>query len=57
MAALAGEQAREGGTFPCQNCNNRVRVIKGQTIPKCPNCGNDSYDERTDENSGRSSGG
>jgi ABC-type ATPase with predicted acetyltransferase domain len=54
MAALGGVPAREGGTFHCQNCNNRVRVNKG---PKCPNCGNDSYDERTAETSGRSSGG
>jgi predicted RNA-binding Zn-ribbon protein involved in translation (DUF1610 family) len=53
MAAHAGEQAREGGTFHCQNCINRVRVNKGQTISKCPNCGNDTYDERTHETSGR----
>ena len=53
MAAHAGEKAREGGTFHCQKCNNSVRVNKDQTIPKCPNCGSDTYDERTNETSGR----
>jgi Zn finger protein HypA/HybF involved in hydrogenase expression len=52
MAAHPGEKAREGGTFHCERCNNRVRVNKGDTIPKCPNCGSDTYDERTDETSG-----
>ena len=52
MAAHAGEHAREGGIFHCAKCNNRVRVNKGDNIPKCPNCGNDTYDERTDETSG-----
>ena len=53
MAANAGEKAQEGGTIHCQRCNNRVRVNKVDTIPKCPNCGSSSCDERTHETSGR----
>jgi hypothetical protein len=30
-----------------------VRVNNGATIPKCPNCGGATYDERTQETSGR----
>jgi predicted RNA-binding Zn-ribbon protein involved in translation (DUF1610 family) len=52
MAAHAGEKAREGGIFHCQKCNEKVRVNKGATIPKCPNCGGATYDERTEETSG-----
>ena len=49
MAAHAGEQARKTGTFHCERCNATVRVHQGDEIPKCPNCGNDTFDERTDE--------
>jgi predicted RNA-binding Zn-ribbon protein involved in translation (DUF1610 family) len=52
VAAHAGEKAQEGGMFHCDRCGNRVRVNKGQSIPKCPNCGNGSYDSRTEETSG-----
>jgi predicted RNA-binding Zn-ribbon protein involved in translation (DUF1610 family) len=52
MVAHAGESAHEGGTFHCAKCNIGVRVNKGDNIPKCPNCGNDTYDHRTDETSG-----
>ncbi len=48
MAAHAGEQAWKTGTFVCQVCNAKVRVEKGQTIPKCPN-GHSTFDERVDE--------
>jgi predicted RNA-binding Zn-ribbon protein involved in translation (DUF1610 family) len=53
MAAHAGEKAQEGGTFHCQKSNENVRINKGATIPKCPNCGGVSYGERTEETSGR----
>ncbi len=53
MAAHAGEEARESGTFHCQSCNATVRVKKGDVIPPCPN-GHKTYDERTNETTGRS---
>ena len=53
MAAHAGEKAQEGGMFHCQKCNEKVRVNKGATIPKCPHCGGATYDERTEETAGR----
>lgn len=49
MAAKAGETARETGDFPCSNCHEQVHVSKGDKIPKCPNCGNDSFDTRYHE--------
>jgi predicted RNA-binding Zn-ribbon protein involved in translation (DUF1610 family) len=49
MAAHAGEHAQKTGTFHCEKCNNKVRVKEGDRIPKCPNCGNETYDTRTDE--------
>ena len=52
MSANSGEQAREGGNFLCAECNRQVHVNKGTRIPKCPECGNDTFDVRTDETSG-----
>lgn len=54
MSAKSGEDAREGGEFRCERCHAHVRVNKGDKIPKCPNCGNSSFDTRTHETSGRS---
>jgi predicted RNA-binding Zn-ribbon protein involved in translation (DUF1610 family) len=54
MSAHSGENAQEGGEFRCERCHQQVRVNKGATIPKCPNCGNESFDSRTHETSGRS---
>lgn len=49
MAANAGEKAWETGDFRCQNCHEKVHVTKGHKIPKCPNCGNETYDTRVNE--------
>lgn len=49
MVARKGEKARETGDFRCQNCHARVHVERGQTIPQCPNCGNDTFDVRYHE--------
>jgi predicted RNA-binding Zn-ribbon protein involved in translation (DUF1610 family) len=49
MAAHAGEKAHKTGTFHCERCNAKVRVEAGKTIRECPNCGNKTYDERTQE--------
>ncbi|WP_438023019.1 zinc ribbon-containing protein [Sorangium sp. So ce233] len=49
MAARAGEKAQESGTFHCAKCNETVRVTKGHEIPKCPKCGNETFDTRTHE--------
>jgi predicted RNA-binding Zn-ribbon protein involved in translation (DUF1610 family) len=46
MSAKAGERARKSGDFICDNCGNKVRVTQGREIPKCPKCGNDTYDKR-----------
>jgi len=51
MSAHSGEKAREGGEFRCARCHQRVRVNKGQVIPKCPQCGSDEYDTREHETS------
>lgn len=49
MSAKAGERARKTGDFVCEQCNNRVHVTQNDKIPKCPNCGNDTFDERRSE--------
>lgn len=54
MSAHSGEKAREGGEFRCDKCHNTVRVNKGEPIPRCPYCHNDTFDTRKRETSGRS---
>jgi ribosomal protein L37AE/L43A len=49
MAAHAGETARETGDFRCEKCHQQTHVTKGDKIPKCPNCGNDTFDTRYHE--------
>ena len=49
MAAKAGEKARETGDFRCAKCDEKVHVTGGDTIPKCPNCGNSTFNTRANE--------
>lgn len=49
MTAHAGEKARKTGDFRCERCGNKVHVSNGDEIPRCPECGNDTYDERINE--------
>lgn len=49
MAARSGEQAIESGRFHCERCGHSVRVNQGDPIPRCPSCGNTTYDRRTGE--------
>jgi ribosomal protein L37AE/L43A len=49
MSATAGEKAQKTGDFRCQKCHQKTHVKAGDKIPKCPNCGNDSFDTRVNE--------
>jgi Zn finger protein HypA/HybF involved in hydrogenase expression len=49
MAAQAGEKAEKTGDFRCEKCHQKVHVQSGHKIPKCPNCGNDTFDTRVHE--------
>jgi predicted RNA-binding Zn-ribbon protein involved in translation (DUF1610 family) len=49
MAAHSGETARSTGDFRCSRCHQMVHVTNGHKIPKCPNCGNDTFDTRENE--------
>lgn len=53
MAAHTGEKARKTGDFVCSRCGEKVHVSGGQKIPRCPNCGNERFDERRNEPSNR----
>jgi predicted RNA-binding Zn-ribbon protein involved in translation (DUF1610 family) len=49
MAAHTGESARRTGDFRCEQCREKVHVTEGHSIPKCPNCGNNTFDTRENE--------
>ncbi|MFD2646493.1 hypothetical protein ACFSX5_01650 [Devosia albogilva] len=49
VAAKSGEKAEGTGDFRCERCHHQVHVSAGKPIPKCPNCGNDSFDTRYHE--------
>jgi DNA-directed RNA polymerase subunit RPC12/RpoP len=45
MTILAGEEVSEGGTFRCEQCHREVQVGKAQSVPKCPRCGHDIFND------------
>ena len=47
--AHAGEKAEKTGDFRCEKCRRTTHVEAGETIPKCPHCGNDSDGSRETE--------
>ena len=49
MAAKPGEIAQETGDFRCARCHEQTHATKGKRIPKCQNCGNDTFDTRYHE--------
>lgn len=55
MTAKAGEAAQKTGDFRCEKCHQKTHVKAGDKIPKCPNCGNDTYDTRLNEPGNKSS--
>jgi predicted RNA-binding Zn-ribbon protein involved in translation (DUF1610 family) len=48
MALHAGDQAMQTGEVRCQKCNSKLHLINGQKIPKCPNCGGDTFEKLND---------
>lgn len=51
MRIGAGERAHEGGESP--KYHQRVSVHEGDSIPNCPTWGNEEYDPRERERSGK----
>jgi predicted RNA-binding Zn-ribbon protein involved in translation (DUF1610 family) len=49
MAARGGERARKTSDFVCSKCPEKVHVSDGDKVPKCPNCGNGTFEERRNE--------
>jgi Zn finger protein HypA/HybF involved in hydrogenase expression len=44
MSEKTGEIARETDMYRCENCNNHLKLSKGELIPKCPVCGKETFD-------------
>ena len=55
MTAKSGEKAQESGDFRCKKCHEQVHVTQGDALPKCPNCGNNTFDKRYQEPGNKSS--
>jgi Zn finger protein HypA/HybF involved in hydrogenase expression len=51
MTAHSGDRAERTGGFTCANCGEEVYVTRGDSIPRCPSCGSESY-EASDEDKG-----
>jgi hypothetical protein len=43
MSIESGSEAQESGDYVCDSCHWCVYITKGETIPRCPKCGNYSY--------------
>lgn len=40
----AGDLVQETDDFRCSKCYRQVHVMKGRLLPKCPHCGNSTFD-------------
>jgi predicted RNA-binding Zn-ribbon protein involved in translation (DUF1610 family) len=45
----SGERAEYTGDIVCDLCGEQVFVSRGDSIPRCPNCGNFTYNEQPEE--------
>ena len=45
MRAYVGQAVRQTGEFVCGCCTKRIIMQQGQSLPRCPQCGNDTYEE------------
>ena len=43
MKDWAGSAVQEDGKYKCKICEQVFDLIKGETYPICPNCGNYSW--------------
>jgi predicted RNA-binding Zn-ribbon protein involved in translation (DUF1610 family) len=43
MSLRVGEIARETGTFRCDDCGERIRVVQGAVVNECPQCRGPSF--------------
>jgi Zn finger protein HypA/HybF involved in hydrogenase expression len=46
MTEKTGETVRESGEFRCEKCSQTVSLGRGTLIPRCPQCGFDTFDLR-----------
>ncbi|MGE5532212.1 MAG: zinc ribbon-containing protein [Bacteroidota bacterium] len=46
MSMKSGDQAPKSGKIRCEACKDTIRVEKGDFIPTCANCGNDTFEDR-----------
>lgn len=50
---ICGEEARESGEYGCLNCGQKLTLEKGERIPPCPRCSNQSFEKITSDNEGK----
>jgi predicted RNA-binding Zn-ribbon protein involved in translation (DUF1610 family) len=43
MPNRAGERIEQGGSFTCDKCHQSVQVGRGESLPVCPSCGNQTF--------------
>lgn len=44
MTEKAGETARENAEYRCERCKQHLTLRTGDLIPRCPNCGFETFD-------------
>ena len=43
MVTTSGKNAQADGNLMCDRCTAQVHVSQGQSVPRCPNCGNTDF--------------
>jgi DNA-directed RNA polymerase subunit RPC12/RpoP len=53
MTLHTGDKARKNSDYVCSRCGSQVHLTEGERIPRCPNCGNERFDEQKSDTADR----
>lgn len=45
-----GCETNEAGCYCCCNCGQKIYLNKGQTLPPCPRCTNQTFEKEIEDN-------
>jgi len=49
MSVHSGETAKMTGDVRCEECHSKMHITIGHKVPKCPNCGNETFESSSDD--------
>ena len=47
---ICGEEVSESGEYGCLSCGQKLTLEKGEKLPPCPRCSNQTFEKVTSSN-------